>query len=167
MIKVRQKGGDERDYHIGGSDASGIVWAIGDRGYASRRIGDEVVVHHGVWNDSTTLGSWQGRIPSSLHPHGSGVMRPMTDHSGSSRLTQEHQLMPKAPGLTWEEAAVPTLVGTTAYRMLHGLAGQRTVGEGDVVLVWGGSGGLGGQAIQLAVLCWRQSNCSGVERRAG
>ena len=53
------------------------------------------------------------------------------------------------PVKTWEEAAAPTLVGTTAYRMLHGWAGN-TVREGDVVLVWGGSGGLGTQACQLA-----------------
>jgi crotonyl-CoA carboxylase/reductase len=56
--------------------------------------------------------------------------------------------MPKATHLTWEEAAAPSLVGTTAYRMLHGWAGN-TVAEGDVVLIWGGSGGLGTQATQL------------------
>jgi crotonyl-CoA carboxylase/reductase len=64
-------------------------------------------------------------------------------------VAQGHQVMPKAAHLTWEAAAAPTLVGTTAYRMLHGWQGH-TVREGDVVLVWGGSGGLGVQAIQLA-----------------
>ena len=58
--------------------------------------------------------------------------------------------MPKASHLTWEEAAAPTLVGATAYRMLHGWQGN-TIQEDDVVLVWGGSGGLGTQAIQLTV----------------
>jgi crotonyl-CoA carboxylase/reductase len=41
-------------------------------------------------------------------------------------------------------------VGTTIYRMMHGWAGN-TVQEGDLILVWGGSGGLGTQAIQLAL----------------
>jgi crotonyl-CoA carboxylase/reductase len=41
------------------------------------------------------------------------------------------------------------LVGATAYRMLCGWA-PHTVREGDVVLIWGGSGGLGSQAIQIA-----------------
>ncbi|MFZ0491868.1 MAG: zinc-binding dehydrogenase, partial [Acidimicrobiia bacterium] len=63
----------------------------------------------------------------------------------------EHQVMPKAPHFTWEEAAAPTLVGTTAYRMLHGW-GENEVKEGDVVLVWGAAGGLGSQAIQLATV---------------
>ena len=50
VIKARQKRGDSRDYHVGGSDASGIVWAVGDE--VSRvAVGDEVVVHHGVWDE--------------------------------------------------------------------------------------------------------------------
>jgi crotonyl-CoA carboxylase/reductase len=61
---------------------------------------------------------------------------------------QAHQCMPKAPHLTWEEAAAPTLVGATAYRMLMGWP-PNTVQPGDPVLVWGGSGGLGSMAIQI------------------
>src|SRR5205823_5292262 len=64
-------------------------------------------------------------------------------------VAQSHQVLPKAPRLTWEEAAAPTLVGATAYRMLFGWPGH-VLEKGDVVLVWGGSGGLGSQAIQLA-----------------
>jgi crotonyl-CoA carboxylase/reductase len=61
---------------------------------------------------------------------------------------QEHQCLPKADHLTWEEAAAPTLTGGTAYRMLFGWP-PHAVQPGDVVLVWGGSGGLGSLAIQL------------------
>ena len=61
---------------------------------------------------------------------------------------QAHQCLPKADHLTWEEAAAPTLTGGTAYRMLFGWP-PHTVQPGDVVLVWGGSGGLGSLAIQL------------------
>jgi len=68
---------------------------------------------------------------------------------GQFCVAQEHQVLPKAPHLTWEEAAAPTLVGTTAYRMLFGWEGH-TLKKDDLVLVWGGSGGLGSQAIQLA-----------------
>src|SRR5271168_2275686 len=61
---------------------------------------------------------------------------------------QAHQCMPKATHLTWEEAAGPTLVGATAYRMLMGWA-PHVVRRGDVVLIWGASGGLGCMAIQI------------------
>jgi len=61
---------------------------------------------------------------------------------------QAHQCMPKATHLTWEEAAGPTLVGATAYRMLMGWP-PHVVRRGDVVLIWGASGGLGCMAIQI------------------
>ena len=61
---------------------------------------------------------------------------------------QAHQCMPKAKHLTWEEAAGPTLVGATAYRMLMGWP-PHTVRPNDVVLIWGASGGLGCMAIQI------------------
>jgi crotonyl-CoA reductase len=58
--------------------------------------------------------------------------------------------MPKAPHLTWEEAAVPGLVNSTAYRQLvsRNGAGMKL---GDVVLVWGASGGLGSYATQMTL----------------
>lgn len=154
VIKGRQRGGDTRDYHIGGSDASGIVWAVGNS-VTRFTVGDEVVVHHGAWDDDDP---WivAGRDP--MIAPSSRIWGYETNDGSFAQfsLAQEHQVMPKAPHLTWEEAAVPTLVGTTAYRMLHGWSGN-TVAAGDVVLVWGGSGGLGGQAIQLAALAGAQA----------
>jgi crotonyl-CoA carboxylase/reductase len=41
------------------------------------------------------------------------------------------------------------LVGATAYRMLHGWS-PNVAGPGDPILVWGGAGGLGSMAIQIA-----------------
>ncbi|MEP7370500.1 MAG: zinc-binding dehydrogenase, partial [Dermatophilaceae bacterium] len=61
-----------------------------------------------------------------------------------------NQLMPKAAHLTWEEAAVPGLVNSTAYRQLvsRNGAGMKL---GDVVLIWGASGGLGSYATQMVL----------------
>jgi crotonyl-CoA carboxylase/reductase len=117
QVALRQKQGETEDFHIGGSDLSGIVYAVGDA-VDDVAVGDNVVVHHGYW------------LPD-------------------DPWVQAHQILPEAEHLTWEEAAAPSLVGTTAYRMLFGWA-PNTVQSGDVVLVWGGSGGLGSQAIQLA-----------------
>ena len=48
VIKDRQKKGEPEDFHAGGSDASGIVWAVGEE-VSDVKIGDEVVVHSGWW----------------------------------------------------------------------------------------------------------------------
>lgn len=61
---------------------------------------------------------------------------------------QEHALLPKPKHLTWEASAAYMLVGATAYRMLASWT-PHTVKKGDVVLIWGGTGGLGCQAIQI------------------
>jgi crotonyl-CoA carboxylase/reductase len=146
VIAVRQKAGDPRDFHIGGSDASGIVYAIGS-GVSSVQIGDRVVIHHGSWPADDP---WvrQGRDP--MVSPAARIWGYETNYGSFGQFTvvQAHQCMPKAPQLTWAEAAASSLVGTTAYRMLFGWPGN-TVQPGDVVLVWGGAGGLGTQAIQL------------------
>ena len=46
VIRIRQKMGEPYDFHIGGSDAAGIVYAIG-KDVENVSVGDEVVVHHG------------------------------------------------------------------------------------------------------------------------
>jgi crotonyl-CoA carboxylase/reductase len=147
VIAVRQKGGDPRDFHIGGSDASGIVYAVG-ADVTDVQVGDEVVVHHGWWDHSDP---WvlAGRDP--MEAPSARIWGYQTNYGsfGQFSVAQAHQCLPKPPHLTWEQAAANTLVGTTAYRMLFGWAGNE-VQPGDVVLVWGGAGGLGSQAIQLA-----------------
>lgn len=148
VIAARQKAGQPWDFHIGGSDASGVVYAVGSE-VENVEIGAEVVIHHGTWdrNDKWVI---EGRDPI-LAPSARIWGYDATTNFGSFGqfcVAQAHQIMPKAPQLTWEEAAASSLVGTTAYRMLFGWE-PNTVKPGDAVLVWGGSGGLGSQAIQL------------------
>jgi len=147
VIAARKAQGSFHEFHIGGSDASGIVYAVGE-GVTNVKVGDEVVVHPGFWdpNDPHVLA---GRDPMLA---GSAQIWGYNTNFGSFAqfcIANDHQILPKAKHLTWEQAAAPTLVGTTAYRMLHGWRGH-TVQRGDVVLVWGGSGGVGSQAIQIA-----------------
>jgi crotonyl-CoA carboxylase/reductase len=147
VIADRQRQGEPYDFHIGGSDASGIVWAVGD-GVDSVAVGDHVVVHHGYWDPADPQAA-PGRDP--MLGTSARIWGYNTNFGSFAQfaIAQAHQLLPKAAQLTWAQAAAPTLVGTTAYRMLHGWAGH-TVERNDVVLVWGGAGGVGGQAIQLA-----------------
>ena len=148
VIEARKREGEPYDFHIGGSDASGIVYAVGP-GVTGVGVGDHVVVHHGYWdeNDPWVL---SGRDPM-LAPS-ARIWGYNTNFGSFAQFcrAQAHQVLPKAPQLSWAEAAAPTLVGTTVYRMMHGWAGN-TVQENDLVLVWGGSGGLGSQAVQLAL----------------
>jgi crotonyl-CoA carboxylase/reductase len=148
VISVRQRQGSGWDFHVGGSDAAGIVYALGDA-VETVHVGDEVVIHPGWWLPED---QWvrDGRDPM-LAPSARiwGYDAANFGAFAQFALVQDHQLLAKAPQLSWEEAAASTLVGTTAYRMLFGWEPNNVHSE-DVVLVWGGSGGVGSQAIQLA-----------------
>jgi len=147
VIKARQKRGEPEDFHIGGSDASGVVWAVGTA-VTSVAVGDEVVVHCGMWDPGDP---WivAGKDPM-LAPSEKiwGYESNWGSFAQYARV-QDHQCLPKPPHLTWEAAAAYMLVGATAYRMLHGWP-PNVVAAGDPILVWGGAGGLGSMAIQIA-----------------
>jgi crotonyl-CoA carboxylase/reductase len=142
------------DHHIGGSDASGIVWKVGE-GVTKWKPGDEVVVHcnqasyedpevHGldplaapsqrIWGYETTWGSF-----------------------AQFCKVQAQQLLPKPTNLTWEEAASYGLTYFTAYRML---IDQSHLQAGLRVLIWGAAGGLGVFATQLCAMTGAE--CVGV-----
>jgi crotonyl-CoA carboxylase/reductase len=147
VIATRQRAGEAHDFHVGGSDASGIVYAIGEN-VQDVAVGDHVVTHPGWWNNDDP---WIASGKDAMMAPSAAIWGYNTNFGSFAQycLVQSHQVMPKAPHLTWEQAAAPSLVGTTAYRMLFGWEGN-TLSADDVVLVWGGSGGLGSQAIQLA-----------------
>ena len=147
VVATRRRAGESEDFHIGGSDASGIVWAVGD-GVTSVRPGDEVVVHCGVWDHSDP---WIVSGGDPIVAPSARIWGYETNWGSFAQFTrvQAHQCLPKPARLSWAEAAAFTLTGATAYRMLCGWPPHQ-VRKDDVVLVWGGSGGLGCQAIQIA-----------------
>jgi crotonyl-CoA reductase len=65
-------------------------------------------------------------------------------------VVKANQLMPKPRQLSWEESAVNALCNSTAYRMLVSRNGA-PMSQGDRVLVWGASGGLGSFAVQYVL----------------
>lgn len=147
VVGARQKAGEAEAFHIGGSDASGVVYAVGAN-VTNVAVGDEVVIHCGTWDVHSPYVK-AGNDP--MFDPSYRIWGYETNWGSFAQFTrvQAHQCMPKAPHLTWDEAAAPSLVGATAYRMLFGWP-PHNVREGDVVLVWGGAGGLGSMAIQMA-----------------
>ena len=133
-------------YHVLGSDLSGVVLRTGP-GVHAWKPGDEVVAHC----LSVELESPDGHNDTMLDPE-QRIWGFETNFGGLAELAlvKSNQLMPKPAHLTWEEAASPGLVSSTAYRQLVSRNGAG-MKQGDVVLIWGASGGLGSYATQYAL----------------
>jgi crotonyl-CoA reductase len=133
-------------YHVVGSDAAGVVLRVG-AGVTKWKPGDEVVAHC----LSVELEDAAGHDDTMLDPQ-QRIWGFETNFGGLAHLAlvKANQLMPKPAHLTWEEAACPGLVNSTAYRQLVSRHGA-DMKQGDVVLIWGASGGLGSYATQMAL----------------
>ena len=135
----------KQPFHIAGSDASGVVWAVGSK-VKRWKVGDEVVVHCNQddgddeeCNGGDPMFSSSQRIWGYETPDGSFAQ---------FCRVQDRQLMERPKHLTWEESACYTLTLATAYRMLFGHEPHR-LKPSDNVLIWGASGGLGVFGVQL------------------
>jgi crotonyl-CoA carboxylase/reductase len=137
--------GHKAPYAVLGSDASGIVWKVGDK-VKRWKVGDEVVIHcnQDDGDDEHCNGGDPMFSPSQR------IWGYETADGSFAQFTrvQAQQLMPRPKHLTWEESACYTLTLATAYRMLFGHH-PHDLKPGQNVLVWGASGGLGSYAIQL------------------
>jgi crotonyl-CoA reductase len=133
-------------YHVVGSDLAGVVLAVGP-GVNRWKPGDEVVAHC----LSVELEDHMGHDDTMLDPQ-QRIWGFETNFGGLAELAlvKSNQLMPKPAHLSWEEAAAPGLVNSTAYRQLVSHNGAQ-MKQGDVVLIWGASGGLGSYATQMAL----------------
>lgn len=150
VIAMRERRwGATEDFHIGGTDGAGVVWAVGP-GARQAKVGDEVVLSGGMWEEDAE------DIRLGADPITSSSLRAWGYESNYGSFAQftvvnEVQCHPKPRHLPWEDAACFLLTGGTAYRQLFGWA-PHTVEPGDPVLIWGGAGGLGSMAIQLVRL---------------
>jgi crotonyl-CoA reductase len=130
-------------YHVVGSDASGVVLRVGSlvRNFSP---GDKVVVHCNYVDDQDPSAHDDSMLAANERIWGFE-----TNFGGLADLAvvKANQLMPKATHLSWEEAAINALCNSTAYRMLVSRNGAE-MKQGDKVLVWGASGGLGSYAVQ-------------------
>ena len=133
-------------YHVVGSDLAGVVLRTGP-GVNVWHPGDEVVAHC----LSIELEHPDGHNDTMLDPE-QRIWGFETNFGGLAEiaLVKSNQLMPKPAHLSWEEAASPGLVNSTAYRQLVSRNGA-DMKQGDTVLIWGASGGLGSYATQFAL----------------
>src|SRR5712672_3645206 len=144
----------EFGHHIGGSDASGVVWKVG-AGVTRWKPGDEVVMHcnQASYEDPEVHGLDPMAAPSQK------IWGYETTWGSFAQFTkvQAQQLLPKPHALTWEEAASYGLVYFTAYRML---ITRCKLQPGANVLIWGAAGGLGVFATQICAVAG--AHCVGV-----
>lgn len=132
------------DHHVIGSDASGVVLKAGSA-VRNWNPGDRVAVHCNYVDDQDPAAHEDSMLASNQRIWGFE-----TNFGGLADLAivKANQLMPKPSHLTWEESAANALCGSTSYRMLVGDNAAR-MKQGDSVLIWGASGGLGSYACQL------------------
>src|SRR5688500_4056540 len=133
-------------YHVVGSDGSGVVLRVGSA-VRSWKPGDKVTIHCNHVDDQDPTAHDDSMLAANQRIWGFE-----TNFGGLADLTlvKANQLMPKPAHLTWEEAACNALTNSTSYRMIVSPNGA-PMKQGDVILIWGASGGLGGYACQYAL----------------
>lgn len=136
----------DRPYQVLGSDASAVVLRTGSA-VRNWKPGDHVTVHCNVVDDQEPEAHEDSMLANNQRIWGYE-----TNFGGLADMAvvKANQLMPKPAHLTWEEAAVNALCNATSYRMLVGNNGAR-MKQGDVVLIWGATGGIGAYAVQYVL----------------
>jgi crotonyl-CoA reductase len=136
----------DRPFHVVGSDAAGVVLRVGS---AVRlwKPGDAVTVHCNHVDDQDPSAHDDSMLGTNQRIWGYE-----TNYGGLGEVTlvKASQLMPKPAQLTWEEAAVNALTNSTSYRMLVSPNGAQMT-QGQTVLIWGASGGIGAYACQYVL----------------
>ena len=133
-------------HHVVGSDASGVVLKVGSA-VRNWKPGDRVVIHCNYVDDQDPSAHDDSMLASNQRIWGFE-----SNFGGLADLAvvKANQLMPKPAHLSWEEAACNALCNSTSYRMLVSPNGA-AMKQGDVVFIWGASGGLGGYAVQYVL----------------
>jgi len=134
------------DYHVVGSDASAGVLRTGSA-VRNWKPGDRVTVHCNFVDDQDPSAHDDSMLAANQRIWG---FESNFGGLADIALVKANQLMPKPAHLSWEEAAVNALCNSTAYRMLVSPNGA-PMRQGNRVLVWGATGGLGSFAVQYVL----------------
>jgi crotonyl-CoA reductase len=133
-------------YHVVGSDGAGVVLRVGNA-VRNWQPGDRVTIHCNHVDDQDPSAHDDSMLGANQRIWGYE-----TNFGGLADLTvvKANQLMPKPAHLSWEESAVNALCNSTSYRMLVSQNGAN-MKQGDVVLIWGATGGIGAYAVQYVL----------------
>lgn len=139
---------DEKEaFHICGSEASGIVYAVGE-GVTNVKVGDCVTVGASQYDLECEI------VKNGEDPVSSPSYRVWGYEGNWGAFAQfsrvfSFQCLKIPRGLNWSEASCFTAAGVAVYKMLTHWE-PNTIKKGDVVLIYGGTGAVGSIAIQLA-----------------
>jgi crotonyl-CoA reductase len=136
----------DQPFHVMGSDAAGVILRTGSA-VRSWKPGDRVTVHCNYLDDQDPSAHDDSMLATNQRIWGFE-----SNYGGLADLSvvKANQLMPKPAHLTWEEAAVNALCNSTSYRMIVSPNGSQMT-QGQTVLVWGASGGIGAYACQYVM----------------
>jgi len=136
----------DQPFHVMGSDASGVVLRVGSA-VRNWKPGDRVTVHCNYVDDQDPTAHDDSMLATNQRIWGFE-----SNYGGLAEigLVKANQLMPKPEHLTWEEAACNALCNSTSYRMIVSPNGAQMT-QGQTVLVWGASGGIGAYACQYVL----------------
>jgi crotonyl-CoA reductase len=136
----------DRPFHVLGSDAAGVVLRVGSA-VRNWKPGDRVTVQCNHVDDQDPSAHDDSMLATNQRIWGFE-----TNYGGLAEIAvvKANQLMPKAAHLTWEEAACNGLCNSTSYRMIVSRNGSG-MAQGQSVLVWGASGGIGAYACQYVL----------------
>ena len=136
----------QQDFHIVGSDASGVVLKVGSA-VRNWSTGDHITAHCNYLDDQDPSAHNDSMLAANQRIWGFE-----TNYGGLAdfAIVKANQLMPKPTHLTWEESAVNALCASTSYRRLVGDHAGR-MKQGDNVFIWGATGGIGAYATQLVL----------------
>ena len=146
VINAHRKFEEEKDFLICGSESSGIVYAVGEK-VTNFKVGDEVICTVIQYDKECHIFKKEKdpRVSPSFRIW--GYEGNFGSYAQFSKV-QETQCIRKPKKLSWAESACCTATGATVYSMLTHWKGNE-IKKGDVVLIWGGAGGLGSSAIPL------------------
>ena len=148
VIKNNGAYGDKKQsFHICGSEASGIVYAVGE-GVKLVKVGDRVTVIGYRYDPNCPFIKAGGSPVYSPTYHVWGYEGNWGAFSQFSKVS-ELQCIPLRKEVSWIEGAGFSATGLAVHRMLTHWQ-ENKIKKDDIILIWGGSGGIGTMAIQEA-----------------